>query len=113
MQKAKELKRYTVGHIPFAVGLDNVISAGMDEIAHIEDLWYELVDFDRDIKQSRKNWLPYILKTAAEQYAADLALDSKELAQRYAGRISEIADKVKSAKIPVNTTLAVQEAGRL
>lgn len=113
MQKAKELKRYTVGHIPFAVGLDNVISAGMDEIAHIEDLWYELVDFDRDIKQSRENWLPYILKTAAEQYAADLALDSKELAQRYAGRISKIVDKVKSAEIPVNTTLTVQEAGRL
>lgn len=113
MQKAKELKRYTVGHIPFSVGLDNTIAAGMNEIAHIEELWYELVEFDKDIMRPRKKWLPYILKTAADQYAADIKLDRKELGKRYAGQISKIVQKVKSAKIPVNTTLIVQETGRL
>lgn len=38
MVLAKEQKLYTVGHIPFAVGLDGVISEEMNEIAHIEEL---------------------------------------------------------------------------
>lgn len=113
MQKAKQLRLYTVGHIPFSVGLDNVIPASMDEIAHIEELFYELVDFDRDLKQSRQNWLPYILKSAAQQYAADIELDRRELGRKYAGRISKIAEKVNSAKIAMTTTLTVQEIGRL
>jgi hypothetical protein len=113
MQKAKELKQYTVGHIPFSVGLDGVISAGMNEIAHLEELFYELVEFDRDVKHPRKNWLAYILQTAAEQYAADIALDSKELREKYADRISKIVEAVKTAGIPVTTTLTVQESGRL
>jgi hypothetical protein len=50
---AKELNLYTAGHIPFAVGLDGILSAGMDEIAHIEELDFEFLDFDRSRKSGR------------------------------------------------------------
>ena len=39
METAKELELYTAGHIPFAVGLDGVLVEGMDEIAHVEEIY--------------------------------------------------------------------------
>ncbi len=46
MQAAKDYKMYTTGHIPFAMGLAGVVEAGMDEIAHIEELDFEFISFD-------------------------------------------------------------------
>ena len=48
MRTAKALGMYTSGHIPYAVGLDGVLAEGMDEIAHVEELLFEFIDFDRD-----------------------------------------------------------------
>ena len=47
MATAKRIKIYVAGHIPFQVGLDGIIAAGMDEIAHVEELLWEFVNFDR------------------------------------------------------------------
>jgi dihydroorotase-like cyclic amidohydrolase len=44
MTTAKTLGMYTAGHIPYAVGLDGVLSEGMDEIAHVEELLPEFFD---------------------------------------------------------------------
>jgi hypothetical protein len=33
---AKEMGIYTAGHIPFQLGLEGVLSNGLDEITHIE-----------------------------------------------------------------------------
>ena len=44
MVGAKQVGIYTAGHIPFQVGLEGVLSEGMYEIAHIEDLAWEFVD---------------------------------------------------------------------
>ena len=46
MMTANQLGIYTAGHIPFSVGLDGILSEGMDEIAHIEELDFEFMDFD-------------------------------------------------------------------
>ena len=58
MAAVKRLHMYSVGHIPFQVGLDGVLSAGMNEIAHIEELTWEWVDFDRNKKLLGNRWLP-------------------------------------------------------
>ena len=47
MGTAHELGMYTSGHIPYAVGLEGVLVEGMDEIAHVEELLPEFIDFDR------------------------------------------------------------------
>ena len=42
MREAKKLGIYTTGHIPYAVGLEGVLAEGMDEIAHVEELVWEI-----------------------------------------------------------------------
>jgi hypothetical protein len=45
---AKELGMYSAGHIPYAVGLERALTEGMDEIAHVEELLFEFIEFDRN-----------------------------------------------------------------
>ena len=86
MQKANELEMYTVGHIPYSVGLDGVIKAKMNEIAHIEELLYEfLVDFDPQ-----------------KPNAFGLEIDTS--------RIVTILLKIKNSGIKLCTTLAIDKA---
>ena len=59
MTIAKKQNLYTVGHIPFSVGLDGVIAEGMNEIAHIEELIWEFVDFDRNKQYSYGKLYPF------------------------------------------------------
>ena len=109
MQNAKKLNLYTVGHIPFAVGLDGVIEQGLDEIAHIEELIYEFVEFDRTRDLQPEEWLPYIIKSAMQQnkISPDLSIDSLSSAQKK--RLTTLINKLKSADIPVCTTLVIDE----
>jgi imidazolonepropionase-like amidohydrolase len=109
MQIAKKHKLYTVGHIPFAVGLDGIISAGMDEIAHVEELSFELIDFDRTRNLSPEAWLPYVIKTAIQQQNILAGFDIKDINENQKKRISILINKLKSANIPVCTTLVVDQ----
>ena len=49
MATARRVGIYTAGHIPFQVGLAGVLAEGMDEIAHVEELFWEVVPFDRNL----------------------------------------------------------------
>jgi hypothetical protein len=71
MSNAKALDMYTVGHIPYAVGLEGVLAEGMDEIAHVEELLFELIDFDRERQLSPEEWMVYLAESAMLQF--DLA----------------------------------------
>ena len=104
---AKELNLYTAGHIPFAVGLDGILSAGMDEIAHIEELDFEFLDFDRSRKSGREQWFRYILQAATDQlgHFADSPMD--ELRLNYQAQINKIVRQLEASKIPLCTTLTV------
>ena len=104
---AKNNQLYTIGHIPFAVGLDGVIAAGMDEIAHIEELSFELVDFDRTKNMNPDDWLPYIINNAMQQNKISLGVNIKDLSSDQRERLSAVINKLKSANIPVCTTIVV------
>ncbi|MEJ2304724.1 MAG: hypothetical protein P8Y14_24640, partial [Anaerolineales bacterium] len=67
MKAAKGLGMYTAGHIPYAVGLDGVLAEGMDEIAHVEEFFFEFIDFDRNMGLAPEEWLPYIAESALLQ----------------------------------------------
>jgi len=107
LQIAKKHKLYTVGHIPFAVGLDGIISAGMDEIAHVEELSFELIDFDRTRNLTPQRWLPYVIQTAIQQNNISAGFDIKDIRENQKRRISILINKLKTANIPVCTTLVV------
>ncbi len=95
---------YAVGHVPFAVGLDGVIDAGMDEIAHVEELIFELVDFDRSAEQlGIDGWLPYIFERAEAE------LQSPGVEALMAERIGTVVDALRGADVPVATTVFLSE----
>ena len=87
---AQNLNLYTAGHIPFAVGLDGVLAAGMNEIAHIEELDFEFLDFDRSRKLGHAQWFRYILQAATIQMGrfADSSMD--EIKRSYQLQIQKI-----------------------
>ncbi|MBL7178007.1 MAG: amidohydrolase family protein [Desulfobacteraceae bacterium] len=106
---AKDMGMYTAGHIPFAVGLDGVLSEGLDEIAHIEELDFEFLDFDRTKQLGHREWFGYIIGTAVQQYSSYFHLGIEDLGQRLAKNVAAIIDKLKAADIPMCTTLVVGE----
>lgn len=85
VHEAKELGMAVVGHVPYSVGVQGVIDAGQDEIAHIHSFHQDFfVDFDRD--------------NVFKEYVID---ESK---------IPEIAQSVSQAKVRVTTSLLVNQA---
>ena len=109
MYAAKKLKLYTIGHIPFAVGLDGVTAAGMDEIAHVEELSFELIDFDRTKNLIPEEWLLYIIQQAMQQHDVSSGFDPAKISQHQSARLAAVIRKLKAADIPVCSTLVVDE----
>lgn len=109
IQKAKRVGIYTAGHIPFSVGLDGVLSEGMDEIAHIEELDFEFLDFDGTKKVNRIELFRYIIDTAIQQHKKLIGLEIEDLEERYGKTISATINKLRTENIPICTTLVVGE----
>jgi hypothetical protein len=109
VKEAKQLGIYTAGHIPFQVGLAGVVSEGMNEIAHIEELAFEFVDFDRNKGLIGREWMPYVIKAAYQQCRPYFNLNMEKLDEKYGKDASSVAKMVQSADIPVCTTLFLDE----
>lgn len=109
LEIAKTHKLYTIGHIPFAIGLEGVLAAGMDEIAHIEELGFELIDFDRTKNLKPKEWLPYVINQAFQQNKISVGFDIEELKNNQKDRLSAVISMLRSANIPICSTLVVDD----
>ena len=107
VKTARTLDMYIAGHIPFAVGLDGILSAGMNEIAHIEELDFEFLDFDKTRTLGHSEWFRTILQLASKQIGFVDNLSVDELKNRYQADIANIIRKLKASKIPLCTTLTV------
>ncbi len=85
MAAAKARGMYAIGHIPYSVGLEGVVAAGQDEVAHVHSFHPEfLIGLDPE-----------------DPFAEyDIALD----------RMAEIVATVNDAGMAVTTTLHVNEA---
>ncbi|MDA3790871.1 MAG: hypothetical protein PF503_20545 [Desulfobacula sp.] len=92
---------YSAGHIPYRVGLEDVLSAGMNEIAHIEDLTWEWIDFDRDKELQGFSWIPYVIGTAFQQYVGYKEYDIEKLKTVFDKKVSETVEKLLVFKTPV------------
>jgi imidazolonepropionase-like amidohydrolase len=109
MVTAKQAGIYTAGHVPFQVGLDGVLSEGMDEIAHIEELAWGFIDFDKTKGLRGREWLPYVIQTAYGQFKPYLGLNLEQLDGRFGNDALSLAKRVYAANVPVCTTLFLDE----
>ncbi len=109
MTTAKELGMYTSGHIPYAVGLEGVLAEGMDEIAHVEELSPEFLDFDRDRVLAWEAWLPYIIDTALQQFDVSSSFVRADFEKQNVETLSGIVEQLRSANVPVCTTMVVDD----
>jgi imidazolonepropionase-like amidohydrolase len=107
MTTAKQLGMYTAGHIPFSVGLHGILIEGMDEIAHIEELDFEFIEFDRNAHLSEEEWFAYIVKEAVIQYGLHQGFDSGKLRRKIEAVIPTVVERLRVANVPVCTTMVV------
>jgi len=113
MGKAKTLGMYTAGHIPYAVGLDGVLAEGMDEIAHVEELLPEFLSFDRDQQLTSEEWLPYIIESSLRQLDLSSSTLSVDFERENLNVLARITHQLRSANIPVCTTMVVDDVIQL
>jgi hypothetical protein len=109
MLAAKELGMYTSGHIPYAVGLEGVLAEGMDEIAHVEELLPEFIDFDRTRDLTPEEWLSYVVETAVLQWDLSPDADPEDSEVKNPATLMRIAEQLRSADVPVCTTLVIDD----
>jgi len=110
MSTAKKLDLYTAGHIPFQVGLDGVLAAGMDEIAHIEELLWEFGELDRQrYFESEGEWMSYAIRTAFSRLEPYLESEPQDRERRIDTLIAATVTKLKGRSIPFCTTLVVDD----
>jgi hypothetical protein len=112
---AEELGFYTVGHIPYQVGFDQAINLGLDEIAHLEELSYELIWLNNRPEDylSGEEWLSSLITTVLQTYdfdaGSDVSFDQDHFYQLQGQQLDRIIDYLLVNDIGVGTTLAVGE----
>jgi len=111
MDIAKQKKIYTIGHIPFPLGLEGITNAGINEIAHIEEVVYnELFEIDRNKTQpSFDLWYADVIIQLFRKYKTSEGFDMKALLSETDASFNKMVASLKQSKIPVHTTLAYDD----
>jgi len=107
MTNARQLGIYSSGHIPFPVGLENVITEGYNEIAHIEELDWEFVEFNRDTAIAWGEWLSYLIGNIYLQGDIASGFDPGEFQTNYGDKLANVISILQSNNIPLCTTMIV------
>jgi hypothetical protein len=113
MTAARALGMYTAGHIPYAVGLDGVLAAGMDEIAHAEELLFELIEFDRDKQLSPEEWMVCLVESAMRQFDLNSSTYQADFEKENSASLQHIVRLLQSRNIPVCTTMVIDDVIQL
>jgi hypothetical protein len=103
---------YMVSHIPFRVDLDDALSAGLDEIAHVEEFYFETLEIDTRGAQGDEDWIVRIVDAMLRLYGTppgsfDLEGVERLVEELHGEAISSTVDKVRSAGAAVGTTMVV------
>jgi len=109
MATARQLGMYTAGHIPFPVGLEGIITEGYNEIAHIEELDWEFVEFNRDMVMPWGDWLPYLIGCILQQYDVASGFNLEDIQAICADRLATVISLLQSNNIPLCTTMIVDD----
>jgi len=106
---AKELDMYSAGHVPYAIGLENILAAGMDEIAHVEELLFAFIEYDRERELSPEEWLPYLIGSAMGQFDLASGFNEAEFAHLHAETMQHILKELRTYGTPICTTMVVDD----
>ncbi len=109
LKTAKKFDMYTAGHIPYAVGLTEVLAQDMDEIAHVEELLFEFFDFDRDRSLDPGQWIEYLIGTVLKQLDQSSITTMIDFETEYSATLIDITRQLRKADIPVCTTMVVDD----
>lgn len=109
MKEAKKLGIYTAGHIPYAVGLEGVLSAGMDEIAHVEELDWEFFEFDRSRQLQPDEWFPILIQAVLNEVDLSSSNHFVDFLLENRATLEKIANQLRTAGVSVCTTVDVAE----
>jgi imidazolonepropionase-like amidohydrolase len=97
---AKELEMYSAGHVPYAIGLENILAAGMDEIAHVEELLFAFIEYDRKQQLAPDAWLSYLINSAMGQFDLASGFNEAEFAHLHAETMQHILKELRTYGTP-------------
>jgi imidazolonepropionase-like amidohydrolase len=109
MREAKKLGIYTAGHIPYSVGLEGVLSAGMDEIAHVEELDWEFFEFDRSRQLQPDEWFPILIQAVLQELDLSSSNYFADFESENQSTLEKIANQLRTAGVSVCTTVNIAE----
>jgi imidazolonepropionase-like amidohydrolase len=106
---AKELEMYSAGHVPYAIGLENILAAGMDEIAHVEELLFAFIEYDRKQQLAPDAWLSYLINSAMGQFDLASGFNEAEFTHLHAETMQHILKELRTYGTPICTTMVVDD----
>lgn len=112
---AEELGMFTVGHIPYQVGYEKSSHAGLDEIAHLEELSFELMWSNHRPTRllSVEGWLSSLIGAVVDDYSIDLNsdinFDSSEFNRLQGDTLNRVLSDMQIKDIAIGTSLGVYE----
>ena len=110
MRKSKELKWYTLGHIPTLVRLDGVLAGGMNELSHIEELMiFEILGIDWSKVTDNESFEKAFLETFHRETKPFLNASAEEIRAAYGDKVKNAVAKLKGKNITLTTTVIIHE----
>jgi hypothetical protein len=110
MQQARRMQTYTLGHIPYAVGLDGVLAAGMNEVSHVDEVVLsEMIGLDRNRELKSDEWDTYMVECASAALLPHAGMSMAELRQAVGPKLEEIVGRLQGKDITFTTTLICDE----
>jgi len=106
---AKELGMYSAGHIPYAVGLEEALAEGIDEIAHVEELLFAFIEYDRKQQLPPDAWLEYLIQSAMQQFDLVSGFNEAEFALQHTDTMQQIVEQLNINGTPIDTTMVVDD----
>jgi hypothetical protein len=110
---ANDLGMYSAGHVPYAVGLEMALAEGMNEIAHVEELAFEFIEFDQDKQLSPEDWLAYLIGRAIQQFDVSSGFIEDDFNRQHGSTRDWILDQLDSAGVAVCTTMIIDDTIQL
>jgi imidazolonepropionase-like amidohydrolase len=109
-EQAKQRKVYTLGHIPYAVGLSGVLAAGMNEVSHVDEvILSEMIGLDHEQDLTPDQWNEQMVATAVKALLPYRDSSPEEIRQAFQDNVRAVMEKLAGKDLAFTTTLICDE----
>lgn len=110
VKQAKQANVYTLGHIPYPVGLDGVLAAGMNEVTHVDEvILSEMIGLNHHQELNNDQWDSAMVAAARQTLVPYVGLPIADLRQAVAGQVRDIISNLSGKDIAFSTTLITDQ----